>query len=112
VTTAASPIDRITPAEVRDRLDRGEHLRLLDVREPIEHQIARIEGAELVPLGRLEEVVGRLDPGEELVLVCHHGIRSHHACELLRSRGFTRVRNMVGGIDRWSMEVDPAVPRY
>jgi rhodanese-related sulfurtransferase len=102
----------LRPAEVRDRLGRGERLRLVDVREPIEHQIASIEGAELNPPGALHERAAGLDPSEPLVLICHHGIRSRHACHLLAGLGFTRLFNMAGGIDLWSLEVDPEVPRY
>jgi rhodanese-related sulfurtransferase len=104
--------DSITPGEVRDRLRSGELLRIVDVREPIEFQIARIEGSELIPLSELPHRLAALDPAQELIVVCHHGIRSHHACEFLRGSGFARVRNLVGGIDRWSVDVDPAVPRY
>ena len=102
----------VTPREVHERLARGERLRLVDVRETLEHRIASVSGAELIPLGELPAAFGRLDPAEEIVVMCHHGIRSASACAFLAAAGFTRVSNMAGGIDRWSAEVDPTVPRY
>ena len=101
----------ITPAEVRAQLERGALLRLVDVREPLEHRIACVEGAELVPLGSLPEAVDRFHHDDEIVVMCHTGIRSATACEFLLRSGFTRVRNLAGGIDRWAVEVDPRIPR-
>ena len=102
----------ITPTELSTRLARGDAIQLLDVREPHEHAYARIDGARLVPLRTLPIRVGELDPSAELVVYCHHGVRSAQAAEFLRAGGFERVRNLAGGIDRWSADVDPAVPRY
>jgi rhodanese-related sulfurtransferase len=102
----------ITPVELSEKLRRGETVRVVDVREPIEFQIARIDGSELIPLAELPTRIGAFDPDQEIVVVCHHGIRSHHACEYLRNAGITNVRNLTGGIDRWSEEVDPTLPRY
>lgn len=102
----------ITPAEYAERAARGERVRLIDVREPEEFELARVEGAELLPLSRFAEWAGALDPGEELVVMCHHGIRSAHVCAVLARSGFTRLSNLAGGIDRWSTEVDRRVPRY
>jgi sulfur-carrier protein adenylyltransferase/sulfurtransferase len=84
---------------------------LLDIREPWEWSIARIGEPYLLPMGDLEEQVATLDPERELVVYCHHGARSSVAAEWLRARGF-RARNLAGGIDRWSREIDPSVPRY
>lgn len=81
------------------------------MREPWEWSVARIGEPRLVPLGELERSVGTLDPSKPLVVYCHHGTRSGLAAEWLRSRGFS-ARNLVGGIERWSREVDPMVPRY
>ena len=103
---------QVRPAELRERLGRGEPLRVIDVREPLEHRIAVIEGAELIPLGLLPAHVHRFDRDEEIVIVCHHGIRSAQACEYLAGLGFTRLSNVIGGIDLWSIEVDPGLPRY
>lgn len=102
----------ITPAEFAARAARGERVRLIDVREEWEFELTRVEGAELMPLSRFAECAAALSPGEEIVVMCHHGIRSAHACRLLARAGFTRVSNLAGGIDRWSAEVDPRVPRY
>lgn len=102
----------ITPAEFAERAARGETMRLVDVREPAEFELARIEGAELLPLSRFQEWAGALDPAEEIVFMCHHGIRSAHVCAMLARAGFEKLYNLAGGIDRWSEEVDPRVPRY
>lgn len=85
---------------------------LVDVREPWEYGVARIEGARLVPLGTLGAALSTFDPAQDYVLYCHHGARSLAAAEFLRERGLTRVANLTGGIDAWSAGVDPAVPRY
>ncbi len=105
-------VERVTPTEVRARLERGERVLILDVREPLEHRIAHLDGAELVPLGALPEALDRFDRDDDIVVMCHHGIRSAMACDFLARSGFTRVRNLEGGIDRWSVDVDPSIPRY
>jgi adenylyltransferase/sulfurtransferase len=104
----------LTPAELAARRARDAGLQVLDVREPHEWAIGRIEGARLLPLGQLVDRLGglALDPGRDLVVYCHHGIRSAHAARWLAGLGFARVWNLRGGIDRWSLEVDPGVPRY
>ena len=85
---------------------------LIDVREPHEHRFCRIEGAQLMPLGEIEAWAERLDPEAEIVLQCHTGVRSAHATLYLKQLGFKRVANLRGGIEAWSTEVDPDVPRY
>lgn len=85
---------------------------LIDVREPWEFQIARIEGARLVPLQTVPRLLDELDPEQEVVLICHHGVRSRHAASFLEQNGFKRVINLTGGIDAWSRQADPAVPLY
>ena len=102
----------VTPRELAGRLARGDALELIDVREPYEHRLAQIAGTRLIPLRSIEQAVASLDPNREVVLICHHGVRSMAAAELLQACGFTRVWNLAGGIDRWSHEVDPGVPRY
>lgn len=102
----------ISPAELDARRKSGERLRLIDVREPSEHEIARIEGAELLPLSRFEEWAGALDSDEETIVICHHGIRSAQVCLFFARQGHAKMINLVGGIDRWSLEVDGSVPRY
>ena len=104
--------ETISPAEFAARVARGERVRLLDVREPEEFELARVEGAELLPLSRFQEWVGALDPEQEIVVMCHHGVRSAQVCAYLAAQGFTKMVNLAGGIERWSWEVDRSVPRY
>jgi len=102
----------IEPRELAAAMERRE-VTLVDVREPHEWAIARIEGARLIPLGELPARLAELPLAGDLVLYCHHGIRSLRALEFLRqSAGLERVRSLRGGIDAWSAEVDPGVPRY
>ena len=108
----ATTVREITPRELAERMHRGDDLVLIDVREPSEWAIARIDGAELVPLGSLESRVSSLDRSRDLVVHCHHGIRSATAIRYLQSQGFDRVWNLAGGIARWSVDVDEAVPQY
>jgi adenylyltransferase/sulfurtransferase len=107
-------VKEVSAGEVRARMERGEPLLLLDVREPAEWETARIEGARLVPLGQLEERLAELAEWKDRPVVahCHHGGRSAKACQLLAGAGFSDVANLVGGIDAWSLSVDPSVPRY
>ncbi|HKX31824.1 MAG TPA: rhodanese-like domain-containing protein [Blastocatellia bacterium] len=103
----------ITPEELKSKLDAGIKFRLIDVREPQEYQVARIEGAELKPLGQIMQWAQQLpDKDEEIVLHCHHGMRSDRACQFLAAQGFTKLRNLAGGIDEWSARIDASVPRY
>ncbi|RMF26721.1 MAG: molybdopterin-synthase adenylyltransferase MoeB [Chloroflexi bacterium] len=102
----------IEPRELAERLRRGDRIRLIDVREPHELQIARLEGAELIPLGQLAARLSELDSAEEIVLFCRSGSRSARALELLVSAGFRKVRNLKGGLNAWAREVDPNVPVY
>jgi adenylyltransferase/sulfurtransferase len=105
------PYVEISPAELKRRRDAGLAPAVLDVREPWEHALAAIPGARLIPMDELERRVGELDPGGELVVYCHHGVRSAAVVRWLRGRGLPAV-NLRGGIDAWTSEVDPAVPRY
>jgi adenylyltransferase/sulfurtransferase len=102
----------ITPADLAERLRSGEKLRLIDVREPHELEISRLEGADLIPLGELAERLSELDSAEELVLMCKSGARSRRALELLVSAGFRRVHHLRGGLNAWAKEVDPSMPVY
>jgi rhodanese-related sulfurtransferase len=103
----------ITVEELKSKRDAGEKFRLIDVREPSEHNTARIEGAELKPLGQIMQWSQELsDKNEEIILLCHHGMRSDRACQFLANQGFTDVNNLTGGIDEWSLKIDPSVPRY
>jgi adenylyltransferase/sulfurtransferase len=102
----------IGPRELEARVVGGEGPLLVDVREPNEFAIARIHGASLMPLATIPGRLHELDSSREIVLYCHKGVRSMRALELLRQSGFRKVRSLRGGIEAWSMEVDPSVPRY
>lgn len=102
----------ITPNEVKKRLENNEKLSLIDVREPFEFEIAQIENAKLFPMSKFNEWIGQLNPDEEMVVICHHGIRSAQVCYYLAQQGFDKVYNLTGGIDAWSLEVDRSIPRY
>ncbi|MDB4878684.1 MAG: UBA/THIF-type binding protein [Gemmatimonadetes bacterium] len=104
--------DDIEPEVLAARIRSGTAPLLLDVREPYEWSIARLPDARLIPLNSLPQSVHSLDRAAELVVYCHHGVRSEAAADWLRGRGFARVRNLLGGIDRWSLEIDPAIRRY
>jgi len=102
----------ITPADVKARLEQGEKLVLIDVREPWEYALCRIEGAKHVPLGTLAASLETLPDVDEVICYCHHGMRSLDAAAWLRFQGIERAKSLAGGIERWSIEVDPKVPRY
>jgi sulfur-carrier protein adenylyltransferase/sulfurtransferase len=102
----------ITSVELKQRLDRGDAIRVIDVREPNEFQINRIPHAELIPLGDVPRRYAELDPKEEIVVHCKTGGRSAKAADFLRSVGFTRVLNLKGGILDWIDKVDPSQPKY
>jgi rhodanese-related sulfurtransferase len=105
----------ITASEVKRRMDAGEKLHLIDVREPNEFAMARIEGSELIPMrqvpGELQMLEGRADEAP-LIVFCHHGVRSLNVVNWLRQQGLDACQSMAGGIDAWSLVVDPSVPRY
>jgi molybdopterin/thiamine biosynthesis adenylyltransferase/rhodanese-related sulfurtransferase/molybdopterin converting factor small subunit len=102
----------ISVQELKRRMDEGRPLTLLDVRNPQEYEIARIPGAVLIPLHELQDRLGELDTAASLVVHCHHGPRSTQAVHFLRRMGFSRAVNLAGGIDAWSLDVDPSVPQY
>ncbi|HKW57329.1 MAG TPA: rhodanese-like domain-containing protein [Candidatus Acidoferrum sp.] len=103
---------QITVKEVSERLARGEKLRLVDVREPWEFDLCRIPGATLIPLGALPANLHTLLDAGEIICYCHRGMRSLDAAAWLRQQGVEGARSLAGGIERWSAEIDPAVPRY
>jgi rhodanese-related sulfurtransferase len=101
-----------TPADLAEYL--GNHrqsLQILDVREAWEYDIAHIEGSVLIPLGKLAQKMDGLDRNCETLVICHHGIRSAHACYFLERNGFQTI-NLTGGIDRWAREIDLDMPLY
>ena len=102
----------IEPAEVKQKIDRGDSFVLIDVREPHEYQICSIPNAKLIPLGELPKRVNELNTADEIVAHCKSGMRSAKAVDFLKQAGFKRVRNMKGGILAWSDKVDPTVPKY
>ena len=105
----------VTPQEVKHRSDAGEKLILIDVREPGEFQLARIQNAELIPMRSVPAELQRLEALADqgtLVVYCHHGVRSLNVVNWLREQGIAGCESMAGGIDRWSREIDASVPRY
>jgi adenylyltransferase/sulfurtransferase len=103
----------ITPAKLKERSNQPGTFRLIDVREPDEWAVAKIPGAELIPLSQFQQRAPQeLSPEEEIVLYCHHGVRSGRAQDFLKAQGYANVINLTGGIDAWSLQVDPTVPRY
>ena len=102
----------MSPLQVSQRLASDTPPVLLDVRENEELEIVRIPGALHLPLSRFAAGLPSLDPHAEYVVVCHHGVRSGQAAAFMSERGFTRVANLLGGIDAWACEVDPTMPRY
>jgi len=102
---------QIAPRDVKQRLDRGDKLLLVDVRQEWEHAKCRITGAVHVPLGAIPSRMDVFEDADEVVLYCHHGMRSLDAAAFLRQQGIN-ARSMSGGIERWSAEIDPSVPRY
>jgi adenylyltransferase/sulfurtransferase len=105
-------IPAIDVFELKRRRDAKAPLTLIDVREPYELDLAHIEGARLIPLGQVEERAGEIDRSNDIVVFCHAGVRSARAVQALQARGFTNIYNLDGGIDAWSEQIDPAVPRY
>jgi len=102
----------IEPAALKARLDRGNRVFILDIREPAEIAVAPFPGATHIPMGDIPARVTELDPARETVVVCHHGIRSAQVAAYLARMGFERVLNLSGGIDAWSQTADPSTPRY
>jgi sulfur-carrier protein adenylyltransferase/sulfurtransferase len=109
--TTVTNVPEITPTELKTRLDRGDNIYVLDVREPHEFQICNING-HLIPLGELSRRVHELDSSREIVAHCKSGKRSAEAVEFLRGAGFKKVSSLKGGILAWSDQVDPSVPKY
>ena len=102
----------ITASELAERMKEGNHLHLIDVREPHELEISHLDGATLIPLGQLAARMSELDSAEDIVLFCKAGTRSARALELLASAGFRKMKNLKGGINAWAREVDPSMPIY
>ena len=107
-------IKQISPAELAAWLadESRKAPLLLDVREPWEHDKARISGSQLVPMGQIQARLAEVNDGREVVAICHHGGRSLQVAAFLEKNGFSRVHNLAGGIDAWSRTVDASVPTY
>jgi len=105
-------IPAISAHELKRKMDAGEPLELIDVRETFEYEIARIDGAKLIPLGEIAQRADELQRHRPIVVHCHSGQRSAQAVRLLQQRGFANVYNLEGGIDAWSDQIDPNVPKY
>jgi molybdopterin/thiamine biosynthesis adenylyltransferase/rhodanese-related sulfurtransferase/molybdopterin converting factor small subunit len=102
----------ITPAELKAKMDRGEEFILVDVREPEEYAICRIPGSRLIPKATVPERLHELSTADEIVVHCRSGVRSGQVVELMKQAGYRKVKNLAGGILRWSDDVDPSVPKY
>ncbi len=107
-----SAVSEIQPSQLAERLEGGEELEIIDVREPYEWQLGHIPGARLVPLGRIAAEIPLLDKRRETILYCKVGVRSMFAAKQLADAGVSEVRNLAGGILRWIDEVDPTMMRY
>lgn len=102
----------ITPKELRQHQEHNDELLILDVREPWERQTASIADSRHIPMAELPARLQELDPELHIVVYCHHGVRSLSVTARLRKEGYQKVQSMSGGIERWSLEIDPGVPRY
>ena len=103
---------QISAKEVNERLGRADKLLLVDVREQWEYDLSTIPGAKLIPLGTLPANLNALLDADEVICYCHHGMRSLDAVVWLRQQGVENAKSMAGGIERWSVEVDPQIPTY
>jgi rhodanese-related sulfurtransferase len=105
-------MQQMTVQQLSEQLEAGAAPIIIDVREPVEYQHARIQGAVLKPLGEIYQWAHELDKEQAYVMMCHTGSRSYQAAFMLERMGFKQVANLVGGIEDWSMRIDPSVPRY
>jgi rhodanese-related sulfurtransferase len=106
-------VAQISPRELFQSLENGQSVRLVDVRQPWENQLATLPGSILIPLNELPDRAKEIGREQNIVVVfCHHGIRSLSAAGYLQRLGFINVKSLAGGIDAWSCEIDPNVPRY
>ena len=103
----------LTPFECKIFIENStEKPLLLDVREPWEHRMAALEGSTFIPMREIPVAAETLDPAQEIIVICHHGIRSRHVALYLESRGFDRVINLRGGVDAWARELDTRLTTY
>jgi rhodanese-related sulfurtransferase len=103
----------IAPEELKPLLDAESDVVVLDVREPWEFEVAKLQGSKHIPVGDIPARFNQeLDPEDHIIVVCHHGVRSMNVTAWLRQQGFEKVQSLRGGIDRWAREIDPKVPLY
>ncbi|HKB84973.1 MAG TPA: rhodanese-like domain-containing protein [Ignavibacteriaceae bacterium] len=102
----------LNPSEVKQMLENNNSARLIDVREEWEHKIAHIENSKLMPMSNFMQHINELGNDDELIIYCHTGVRSANVCRFLAEKGFKNLINLKGGIEAWSVEVDPSIPRY
>ena len=105
-------VKQISPIQLKTRLAEQNRPLLLDVREPYEFQQAKIENSVLIPMGEIQDRLSELDKDQEIVVICHHGIRSQRVADYLVYLEFSKILNLTGGIDAWSSECDTSVPKY
>ena len=105
-------MQHLTVRQLKERLEQGEPPVLLDVREAWEMARCQLPGTTWIPMGQIMARVSELDKGQEIVVVCHHGIRSWQVAKFLEHEGFENVINLTGGIDAWAKEIDPSMPLY
>jgi rhodanese-related sulfurtransferase len=106
------PIKQLSAIELKNKIQDKEQLFLVDVREPFEFAHAHIEGSVTIPLNQIPQRLREIDMEQEIVLICHHGMRSMQAANFLTQVGYKQISNLVGGIDAWSIECDSSVARY
>ena len=105
-------MDEITPQDLKARLDGNDRPVLVDVRDDWETKLCRLDNALHIPMEELEFRTDELNPADDIVVYCHHGVRSAAVADYLRRLGFTRVRNLSGGLDAWARAVEPTMRRY
>ena len=109
---AESGVPEITVTELKTKLDSGDNIFVLDVREPHEFDIAHLEGTTLIPLGQLPNRVNELNSADDIVVHCKSGMRSAKAVRFLQQAGFQKVKNLKGGILAWSDQINSSIPKY
>ena len=110
-TATNNGIPQITVLELKQRLDAGENLMILDVREPFEYEIANIAGT-LIPMNEVAQRLAEIDPNREIIVQCRSGARSQRIAEFLAARGYPNVKNLAGGILAWADQIDPKIQKY
>ena len=105
-------VKQLSAIELKNRIQQEDKLFLLDVREPNEFEYAHIANSVLIPLNQISKRLGELDPQQEIVVICHHGMRSQQAASYLVQSGYNNIANLIGGIDAWSCTCDSSVRRY